>query len=680
MSPSIRLHAAPEAGRRTIAFRLAFVAPGVDDGEVCAPASFDAGDGNIIDLGVVCSPTAWTWSAEHDLDLGAHGYEADGEYAASLQWGEHVASCTVVVGGDREAPSETGAAKPTVNRFEVSAPEPPAAVVRLELSGVAADQRLRFDGGAGEVREIHGSEGAHIDVTWPCAYTKPGAYRLVLDLIDADGFWVERLAEQAFDVVTPIPAGAAITSVVEGADESYPPLPEVPIATTAAEPWLPHRNAAPLWAWAAAHAAPGGGPITRHMGPGTYLAFTTETMAADQIWYRSTAGDWFPAASVRMFTPSPLRGVELPHDTPPPAPPAPPAVDSRRGVVVADTLAVRARPGVRAHNPPIDRLPRGARVNVFEEVRTGGDRWYCIGPDRWVFAGWVRLLDPASPAVAPHRPARAVVVADALNVRARPGLSPDNPPIARLLAGAELTIAEETAVAGAVWYGIGENQWVHSDWVRLLSPVEGDIAAAAPITLPIGFVATSSLNVRQTPGATDGNPPVSEVYRNQAFPILESASVNDETWHRIGPDRWVLGQWLRVARGRPRPAAIDPGERWVSVNLREQTAVAYEGDQPVYAAMVATGRPGAATVQGIYRTWARHASTTMSGPGYYIEGVTWTSYFYRGFALHTAYWHDAFGAPRSHGCVNLSPYDAWWVFQWSAAGGPKSPAVHVYAG
>ena len=70
----------------------------------------------------------------------------------------------------------------------------------------------------------------------------------------------------------------------------------------------------------------------------------------------------------------------------------------------------------------------------------------------------------------------------------------------------------------------------------------------------------------------------------------------------------------------------------------------------------------------------------MAGPGYYIEGVTWTIYFYRGYALHTAYWHDAFGATRSHGCVNLSPYDAWLPGQRSAPGGPRSPAVYVYAG
>ena len=116
----------------------------------------------------------------------------------------------------------------------------------------------------------------------------------------------------------------------------------------------------------------------------------------------------------------------------------------------------------------------------------------------------------------------------------------------------------------------------------------------------------------------------------------------------------------------------------MAVSLKEQTAVAYEGDRPVYAALVATGLPGTPTVQGIFRTWRRLDTGVMAGSGYYIEDVTWTCYFYSGYALHTAYWHDSFGSPRSHGCVNLSPHDAWWIFQWSAPDGPNSPVVYAY--
>ena len=159
---------------------------------------------------------------------------------------------------------------------------------------------------------------------------------------------------------------------------------------------------------------------------------------------------------------------------------------------------------------------------------------------------------------------------------------------------------------------------------------------------------------------------------------METRRANGADWYRIGEDRWVHGGYVAVARFKERPSSIDATERWVGVCLKEQTAVAYEGDVPVYAAMIASGLPGMPTVQGIFRTWRRIPTGYMIGAGYYLEDVTWTCYFYSGYSLHTTYWHDAFGAPRSHGCVNMSPYDAWWVYQWSGPGGSKSPAVYVY--
>jgi hypothetical protein len=203
-------------------------------------------------------------------------------------------------------------------------------------------------------------------------------------------------------------------------------------------------------------------------------------------------------------------------------------------------------------------------------------------------------------------------------------------------------------------------------------------ASTAAWSLPIGWVKSPLLNVRAQPGVSDDNPPIAEVTHNQSLSVLETRKVSGRTWYRIGADRWVEASGICVARLKPRPSSIGPNEYWVGVCLAEQTLVAYEGDRPVYAAMIASGLPGTPTVQGVFRTWRRHEATNMAGPGYYIEDVTWTCYFYSGYALHTAYWHDAFGSPRSHGCVNMSPYDAWWVFRWSEPGGPKSPVVYVY--
>lgn len=133
---------------------------------------------------------------------------------------------------------------------------------------------------------------------------------------------------------------------------------------------------------------------------------------------------------------------------------------------------------------------------------------------------------------------------------------------------------------------------------------------------------------------------------------------------------------LSIVRVPPRPADLTAGEKWIHVSLRDQTLVAMEGDRPVYATVVSTGLPtaGRRTRPGTYRVQSKHVSATMDddaeGAAYSIEDVPWTMFYDHSFALHGAFWHERFGHPQSHGCVNLSAADAKWLFRWS---GPTLP-------
>jgi LysM repeat protein len=121
----------------------------------------------------------------------------------------------------------------------------------------------------------------------------------------------------------------------------------------------------------------------------------------------------------------------------------------------------------------------------------------------------------------------------------------------------------------------------------------------------------------------------------------------------------------------PAPPVVSPGgqgERWIDVNLSTQRITAYQGQTPVYSALVSTGLPGTPTVVGTFSIYVKYLSAPMSGPGYYLPNVPHTMYFYRGFALHGAYWHNNFGHPMSHGCVNLSLPDAEWFYNWASVG------------
>jgi lipoprotein-anchoring transpeptidase ErfK/SrfK len=160
-------------------------------------------------------------------------------------------------------------------------------------------------------------------------------------------------------------------------------------------------------------------------------------------------------------------------------------------------------------------------------------------------------------------------------------------------------------------------------------------------------------------------------------------------WVRVSEDgseeRWMRSRDL----AHPTLAAppVEAGgqaakERWVDVELASQTLVAYEGARPVFATLVSTGRgaPGSesATPPGVHRLWVKLLSTNMDNlendeaeQHYSIEDVPYVQFFDNAVALHGAFWHRDFGKPHSHGCVNLAPRDAAWLFAFTS---PHLPA------
>jgi lipoprotein-anchoring transpeptidase ErfK/SrfK len=110
------------------------------------------------------------------------------------------------------------------------------------------------------------------------------------------------------------------------------------------------------------------------------------------------------------------------------------------------------------------------------------------------------------------------------------------------------------------------------------------------------------------------------------------------------------------------------GERWVYVNLSEQRLYAYEGDTLVNSFVVSTGTWQTPTVTGKYKIWIKLRSSSMSGPGYYLPDVPYIMYFYKGYGIHGTYWHNNFGTPMSHGCVNMTIADAEWVYNFTSVG------------
>jgi hypothetical protein len=146
---------------------------------------------------------------------------------------------------------------------------------------------------------------------------------------------------------------------------------------------------------------------------------------------------------------------------------------------------------------------------------------------------------------------------------------------------------------------------------------------------------------------------------------------------RIDDGAWMFSQDLARPTRAPVPVEVGAaGERWIDVDSAGQTLVAYEGARPVYATLVSTGRGPAGgpsvTPLGVHRIWVKLFASDMANvqhegtdPHYSLEDVPYVQFFDDSVALHGTYWHGDFGHPRSHGCVNLSPLDAHWLFDFT---------------
>jgi lipoprotein-anchoring transpeptidase ErfK/SrfK len=119
---------------------------------------------------------------------------------------------------------------------------------------------------------------------------------------------------------------------------------------------------------------------------------------------------------------------------------------------------------------------------------------------------------------------------------------------------------------------------------------------------------------------------------------------------------------------KPVSASSGNGVHWIDVDLTNQRVYAYEGDTIVNSFIVSTGTWQTPTVTGKFKVYIRLRSGSMRGPGYFLPDVPYIMYFHKSFGLHGTYWHNNFGTPMSHGCVNLSIDDAAWLYNWSYLG------------
>ncbi len=200
-----------------------------------------------------------------------------------------------------------------------------------------------------------------------------------------------------------------------------------------------------------------------------------------------------------------------------------------------------------------------------------------------------------------------------------------------------------------------------------------------PTAAPVTTKAVSGNGTRYTVVPGDTLSGIAAQFGVTVQDIVDANNLSD-------PNNLTVGQVLIIQGGNgtvPKPKTSPPADpiskpvtdgKWIDVNLSKQKLVAYEGTTPVFSSLVSTGVAGLPTVTGTFNIYVKYQSQLMTGGSgssyYYLPNVPYVMYFYQAYAIHGTYWHNNFGHPMSHGCVNLPTPAAQWMYNWASVGTP----------
>lgn len=424
--------------------------------------------------------------------------------------------------------------------------------------------------------------------------------------------------------------------------------------------------------------------------------------------------------------PAPTQPVSPPAPTPPPGPagpadpagPTPPA-DPAEGVALAETeaptpigfrLASRTLLAYAAPRYGSDlrgRIDLGNTLAIFEKVEGSG----CAG-EGWArvdHASYVCLKNTTSSETAPvQHPVvpegltvpfiyakpkadrKGKLLAEVPRYKSKSALIADREPVDYLAPNHQYAFVAEELVPGRGKVVVDEDeQVVPIADLRFEKPSEFQGRALADSPVPEGmapaWASSREALLRREPklkAKVEGQ----LAYHQRVDVKPEVLRGGGSRWIEIpgglpdGASAFVEADKLRVWTPGPELADIAADEVWVDVELGQQTLALMRGQTPTFVTLVSSGtghKPNTSTPKGIYRIRHKVAHGPMRNrpedaeeSPYHVEAVPWVQYFYKRFALHGSYWHNGFGHRKSHGCVNLAPHDARYIFERT---GPELP-------
>lgn len=257
-----------------------------------------------------------------------------------------------------------------------------------------------------------------------------------------------------------------------------------------------------------------------------------------------------------------------------------------------------------------------------------------------------------------------------------------------------VTIGDREPAYNRVWYKINDEGYAHSGKVQPVSLNYNPPVTSLPETGVLG-----EITVPYTDAVKDPKRPERIAYRLYYSTVYWlMAAVKDaqgKIWYRVPDDKLKFDYYVNAEHVRPISAEalaqispqVPARDKRLEIRLGEQVVVAYEGSKAVFMTRAATGgrfidgdytTPTGSYITNRKRPSRHMASEDLAAPSAYdLPGVPWVCYLTKsGISFHGTYWHNDFGKPRSHGCINLSPQAARWVYRWT---NPKVPlAEHTW--
>ena len=235
-----------------------------------------------------------------------------------------------------------------------------------------------------------------------------------------------------------------------------------------------------------------------------------------------------------------------------------------------------------------------------------------------------------------------------------------------------VTYVDRVDTGKGIYYMLESGAWIAGQGARVseISAFQGLEFRSTPHN-PFGW-AFEYIPVKKAPGY---NTPETGRYLYPFVDLLQvydTKSMDGVDWNLIGSNEWVEARKVAIVTPKDNSPEGMTGNRWIDVDLAEQTLAVYDNNEIVFATVIASGLEPFFTRPGLFQIYEEKETENMRNSDltdfYYLDRVPWTMYFDKARALHGAYWRTRFGYPQSHGCVNLSVGDAHWLYNWANVG------------